>query len=243
MIALKSILLLFVLFLSSSLYAGKFSGELKLFPEGCQKTKARICKLKGLLTYSSSRNELVWQTDEWEDGNGESGTTDGASIPKWAQPIIGDQYDESYLKAAIIHDHYCYDENRVRPWRETHRMFYDALIDLGVNKVKAKIMYFAVYWKGPKWVELVPGQGCGDNCIKHAFPMIMPMYSVADNYEGDEFNKKLLEIQKTLADNPEMSIEQLEEIAQEVDPDNFFFEHGASYVVNDQNDPILFPTM
>ncbi len=35
--------------------------------------------------------------------------------------------------------------------------FYDALIDLGVNKIKAKAMYFAVYWERPRWQKTVFG--------------------------------------------------------------------------------------
>ena len=50
-------------------FAGDFSGNFELYPEGCQYTETRSCKLKGVLTYKSSRDGLVWQTDEWEEGN------------------------------------------------------------------------------------------------------------------------------------------------------------------------------
>ena len=221
--------------------AGTFSGELKLFPDGCQYTESRLCKLKGMLTYTSSRNEMVWQTDEWVDGNGKSGTTDGASIPKWAQPIIGDQYDESYLKAAIVHDHYCYKENHVRSWRDTHRMFYDALLDLGVGNIKAKVMYFAVYWKGPKWVELVPGEHCGDNCIKQNVPSGMRWEG--GSYGGDGFNEQLERIKREVQSDPGLTIEELETAAQKLDPDNFFYQHQHTFTPSGPEDRRAFPAM
>lgn len=221
--------------------SGTFSGELTLFPEGCEHTKSRLCKLDGTLTYTSSRNGMVWQTDEWVDGNDKSGTTDGASIPTWAQPIIGDQYDESYLKAAIVHDHYCYDENQVRSWRDTHLMFYDALLDLGVDKIKAKVMYFAVYWKGPKWVKVVPGEYCGNNCIKQKLPSAMRWEG--DRYGGGNFDEQLDKIQRELEKNPELTIEELEATAQQLDPGNFFYQYESVYRPSGPNDPLAFPTM
>jgi hypothetical protein len=194
--------------ISFPVISGTFTGELKLFPDGCQNTEDRKCKLEGMLTYTSSRNGLVWQTDEWEEGNEQSGTTDGASIPDWAQPIIGKPYDESYLKAAIVHDHYCYKENQVRTWEDTHLMFYDALIDLGVSKLKAKVMYFAVYWRGPEWGKLVPGEDCGFNCIKMANSFL-----IQDNYTGEEFTKQLAAVQKMVTEDPEFSLDELKELA------------------------------
>lgn len=240
---MKSIAILIVLSMSIQInaLAGEFTGELKLFPEGCQHTNKRICKLKGLLTYKSSENNLVWQTDEWQDGNGESGTTDGASIPGWAQPIIGDPYDPSYLKAAIVHDHYCYEENHVRSWRETHRMFYDALVDLGVDIRKAKIMYFAVYLGGPRWVKLVPGENCGDNCIKNVLPS-------GERWEGDRFGSQKFKdalgaFQTIINNNPNITLDEIESFAKRTEPDSFFFKYGDSYVPQGPTDPNAFPAM
>jgi len=53
----------------------------------------------------------------------------------------------------------------VRGWRATHRVFYDALRALGVTASKAKLMYYAVYLGGPKWIEIIPGDPCGPNCV------------------------------------------------------------------------------
>ncbi len=182
-----------------------------LYPEGCQKSNARKCKLGAELTYNSSRDGLVWQTDKWQDEEKESGTTDGASIPEWAQPIIGDPYDELYLKAAIVHDHYCYKENHVRTWVATHLMFYDALIDLGVNEIKAKTMYFAVFLFGPHWITLVPGENCGENCIKY----YMQNYDrfEDDQYRDPENTKEIYRMQEMLENNPEMTLNEIEKYA------------------------------
>ncbi len=73
---------MFLLTFSNAAMGGEFLGNLVLYPEGCQQTDARICKLGEELTYKSSRDGLVWQTDAWKDKNGEFGTTDGASIPE-----------------------------------------------------------------------------------------------------------------------------------------------------------------
>jgi hypothetical protein len=90
-----------------------------------------------------------------------------ATIPSWARPFVGGPFDPSYIKAAVIHDHYC--DRHVRPWRSTHRAFYDALIALGLDTAKAKVMYYAVYLGGPKWVKLIPGKPCGSGiaCINN----------------------------------------------------------------------------
>ena len=157
----------FFLLVALDASSAPIAGKLDLYPKGCQSSDTGICKLGSELTYTSSRNRLVWKTNAWSSDEAQSGTTDGASIPRWAQPIIGRPYKGAYLKAAIIHDHYCFKENHVRTWRDTHRMFYDAMRDSGVNAAKAKVMYFAVYFAGPKWVRLVEGERCGRNCIQN----------------------------------------------------------------------------
>lgn len=74
--------------------------------------------------------------------------TDGASIPRvfwtYAAPFEGPQRD-----AAVIHDHFC--DIRTRPWRDTHRVFYDAMRAAGVDATTAKVLYSAVYYFGPRW--------------------------------------------------------------------------------------------
>ena len=222
---------------SSVAFGGEFIGNLILLPDGCQQTDARICKLGAELTYKSSRDGLVWQTDTWKDEYVESGTTDGASIPKWAQAIIGDPYDKSYLKAAIIHDHYCYKENHVRTWEQTHLMFYDALVDLKVNIVKAKTMYFAVYLAGPHWIKIVPGENCGHNCVKSFFPTGERWEG--DEYANNEFQKEIKKMKLSLENDVNISIEEIEDRANKIKLNNFFFENSGIYKVKSKNDPNL----
>jgi hypothetical protein len=78
---------------------------------------------------------------------------DGASIPRIFWPIVGGPFEGKYRDASIIHDWYC--DRRTRTWQATHRVFYDAMIASGVADSKAKVMYFAVRWRGPRWEERV----------------------------------------------------------------------------------------
>lgn len=77
--------------------------------------------------------------------------TDGASIPRLLWSVIGDPYGGGYIKSAVIHDQAC--DDRDRTWQETHRVFFDAMIEEGVNPTKAYIMYAAVYNYGPRWIH------------------------------------------------------------------------------------------
>ena len=94
--------------------------------------------------------------------------TDGASIPSWAQPIIGGSWDKEFIKAAVIHDWYCIRTVRTR--QATHRMFYDALIESGVFRAKALTMYYAVVVGSHMWISLIEGRPCSgvENCIQKA---------------------------------------------------------------------------
>lgn len=224
----SGLLILMIVTLPSLTWSGSFIGDPILFPEGCQQIKdqkrnAQKCRIKGLLTYISDEGDR-WQIDEWKDGSVQSGLTDGASIPNWAEPLVGDRYDKSYLKAAIIHDHYCYKENRVRTWQQTHRMFYNALIDLKVNKVKAKAMYFAVYWKGPRWKTYAKGEQCiGPHrgpCTKSIITTVLTR-SIRARYDDKGFDETLLSIQKVIEKNPEITIEALEKKADRLGIDPF----------------------
>lgn len=83
--------------------------------------------------------------------------TDGASIPPVFVQVIGDPKSREFINAATIHDAYCGVGNedgtffQAAPWPKVHRMFYDALRVGGTPKIKAKIMYAAVYMGGPRW--------------------------------------------------------------------------------------------
>ena len=74
---------------------------------------------------------------------------DGASIPKLFKLVIGGSFQSSYLPAAVLHDVYCGTKSRSQ--HDTSRMFREALITNGVNRIKAYAMWFAVYRFGPQW--------------------------------------------------------------------------------------------
>ena len=100
-----------------------------------------------------------WQTNK-------ETKTDGASIPPLLRPFVGSPWEDGYIRAAVIHDWYC--DRHVRTWKETHRVFYDAMLASGLQKPKAKLLFYAVYAFGPCWGYLVPGQSCaaGNDCIQ-----------------------------------------------------------------------------
>ena len=75
--------------------------------------------------------------------------TDGASIPKLLWSFAGGPFSGRYRKAAIPHDVFC--DNRVRPWEDTHQMFWHAMLCAGVGEHNAALMYRAVYNHGPRW--------------------------------------------------------------------------------------------
>lgn len=76
---------------------------------------------------------------------------DGASIPKFFWNKIGSPFVGNFRRASVVHDYYCDIEKK--PWEEVHRMFYEASLEGGVSKLKAKLMYAAVYYRGPRWAE------------------------------------------------------------------------------------------
>lgn len=74
---------------------------------------------------------------------------DGASIPVWAWPLIGSPFTGKYRRAAVIHDTLC--AAKERPWRDAHRVMYEACRALGVGKFRAWLMYRALLIGGSKW--------------------------------------------------------------------------------------------
>jgi hypothetical protein len=83
----------------------------------------------------------------WEAAAG--AVIDGASIPPAFWSVIGSPFAGEFRNASVVHDVAC--EERNRPWRAVHRMFYEACRLGGVGAVKAKTMYYAVFHFGPRW--------------------------------------------------------------------------------------------
>jgi len=93
----------------------------------------------------------------------------GASIPRPFWSVIGGPFEGRFRNASVVHDVACVE--RSRPWRQVHRMFYEACRCGRVNVVKAKTMYYAVYHFGPRWRlvaierETTVHVTCDDSCV------------------------------------------------------------------------------
>src|SRR6266478_1141626 len=133
-----------------------FIGQLKLITNSSDPTGKTKILADDLFFVDADK--FVWKA-------GKDDVTDGASIPDLFKPIIGDSFEPDFLPAAVIHDHYTKRAHRVRSWQDTARVFYQAMLVKGVDVVKAKTMYFAVYAFGPHWGVLAKGVPCGKNCI------------------------------------------------------------------------------
>jgi hypothetical protein len=73
----------------------------------------------------------------------------GASIPQFAWSIIGGPFEGKYRDASVIHDVAC--RKKEAPWQDAHEAFYTAMLASGVDTLRAKVMYAAVYHFGPRW--------------------------------------------------------------------------------------------
>jgi len=117
-----------------------FTGKIEFIDPTCPQKPQQFCKLKNIHTFTEPDGALAWETDAWNSANAkgiQSGTTNGADIPKAAQIFVGKPFDPGIIQAAIIHDHYTFAENRVRNWAATHRMYLEILLDQGVNPIVA----------------------------------------------------------------------------------------------------------
>jgi hypothetical protein len=226
---MKRFLLSIFLVISSNGVLAQFSGDLVLEPAGCVVT--RECHIKNALHFVGADGL------EWEAMAGLE--TDGATIPSWAQPFIGSPYDESYIKAAVVHDHYC--DRNVRSWRETHRAFYYMLRSLNVPELKSKIMYYAVFIGGPKWIDLIPGNDCGNNCINkfNQLAASEKVISQPESYSSiDDLDERLQSLEQTLMQD-NLSLEEIEDLAISESPDNFYFNNGGTYLYDPAQGPPL----
>ena len=153
-----------------------------------------------------------WQTNKGAE-------TDGASIPPLLQPFVGTSWEEGYIRAAVIHDWYC--DRHVRSWKETHRVFYDAMVASGLKKAKAKLLFYAVYAFGPRWGYIAPGTKCeaGTNCIQTTGSVWVQMPSQYNDITGSQELKAMeATIDLTEGSNDGLSLDQLMAIADRSHP-------------------------
>lgn len=111
------------------------------------------------------RNMELMQPFSFVDPNGKlwavpSGTiVDGASIPAAFWSFIGGPFEDKYREASVIHDHFC--DQKTDTWENVHLVFYQGMQAKGVDAIKSKLMYAAVYNFGPRWVEVQKGETAG----------------------------------------------------------------------------------
>jgi uncharacterized protein DUF1353 len=129
--------------------------------------------------------------------------TDGATVPRLALWITDGRFQKEFLKAAIIHDAHCQKFNadrcpeqyRKKPWKDVHRMFYEACVAGKTSALKTKLMFAAVWWGGPRWddpdsdLQIVPDDmlgvgylGC-KKWIEDNNPTLQSIESWMDNRE------------------------------------------------------------
>lgn len=225
-----------------------FTGDLAFNPEGCE--ASRKCFLVNDLKFVDPFG-VAWLASKHDPNAAAdvmSGTTDGATIPEWAQPLVGLPFDPSYIRAAVIHDHYTYKENRVRSWWTTQRVFYDMLQSLSVPQDKAQIMYLGVLLGSAKWIQLVPGDTCGDNCVNDlagiSANVRMADQSVLrewdETYDTSQFDgamkRGLAELERH---GEQMTLGDINELAAFLMPDHPIFTNGDQYRPQGAQDPMV----
>jgi hypothetical protein len=217
---------------------GRFTTPLRLGPRGCERNGR--CTLVSDLNFYDRRQGLEWSAAA-------RGETDGASIPKVFRPFIGSPFDPVYLRAAVLHDHYCKEERRVRNFLQTHRVFYNAMMAIGVEKSKALTMYYAVLVGGPKWFKLVPGEVCGSVCVRDAQLESLGIRYLDDGYvvgkpaqyDDPEIRRKMKEGAEFIrARGTDISLEELDRKAQAASPDDPFLQNLGKEKIS-KNDLLL----
>lgn len=232
-------LIAFALIASAQPASAQFVGTLAFTPSGCEQTG--LCKLVYDFGFIDS-NGVGWQASAGD-------VTDGASIPDWARPFIGQPFDAPFIRAAVIHDHYC--DRHVRTWRDTHRVLYEGLVAGGTPSLKAKVMYYAVLIGGPKWISLIKGEPCsvGQICVRDALaPTQIPDTTIVAGESGERFAVRaarydrpdmaaeLDAVQQFLqAKGDQVTLDDLIARAKERNPDDMFFKLGDAIRFEDSS--------
>ena len=215
-----------ILVVNSTHAQAQFTGELSLLPAGCE--QAGQCKLKNNIVFIDDAG-LVWQAAAGL-------ITDGASIPGVFQPFVGTPFEPSFIRAAVVHDHYC--DRHVRPWRSTHRVFYEGLVAQGVPMANAKVMYLAVVLGGPKWIQLIAGKNCGKNCINQIKTSSgMPGFIARKaDYTAPDLQPELQRLAHDLKANPDaLTLADIDARAKLLRPNDYYFVKGSQLVVDEPN--------
>ena len=220
----------------------EFVGDIVLAPAGCQ--ASGLCRLVEDFGYIDPA-KVGWQA--------KAGLmTDGASIPSWAQPFIGSPWENAFIKAAVLHDHYCV--RTVRERTQTHRMFYYALVESGVSKAKASVMYYAVLVGSHMWTKPMKGKTCQGvpNCIQNVSSGLptAPNASLKTNEVGelvlywaprfDDPNvlEDIRQASALIETDPTMSLEAVEALALRRHPNDVFLRNGDTIIYTPSPSPL-----
>ena len=95
---------------------------------------------------------FIYRGKEWTVPVGY--TYDGASIPTltgltWV--LTYSKFDPAVLRAALVHDYFCDERPLNVSSLEAALLFHSMLVIDGANRTKARMMFQAVKWFGPKW--------------------------------------------------------------------------------------------
>lgn len=129
---------------------------------------------------------------------------DGASIPRAFWSLIGGPFEGPYRSASVVHDYYC--DVQSRSWRDTHRVFFEAMRCSGVSEVRAKTMYYAVYRFGPRWTT-------GPAAVAEAFDATGGPVSVATPLPVEPFDSASFEADASRINEQDLDIAAIEALA------------------------------
>ncbi|HUD33476.1 MAG TPA: DUF1353 domain-containing protein, partial [Variovorax sp.] len=129
---------------------------------------------------------------------------DGASIPQAFWSLIGGPFSGPYRDASIVHDYYC--DVREHPWRDTHRMFHEAMRCSGVGTARAKVMFYAVYRFGPRWTM-------GPSAMAEGFDLTEAPASVPMPLPVEAFNAASFEADASLIRAENLDLADIEALA------------------------------
>lgn len=136
-ILLQLVLLIYSLNLLATDYYGEFKGDL-ILNDGASSEETQLV------------NDFTFIDPQGYEWKAEEGLLiDGTSIPRHFWTILGPPFRDAYRKASVVHGAAC--ARKDEPWENVHLMFYYAMKAEGVDSIKAKVMYAAVYLFGPRW--------------------------------------------------------------------------------------------
>ena len=232
--------------------SSRIQGVVALSPMGCRTTLTRICRLGEELRFQvPTPNGRTWASKPFVVPASQDGTTDGATIPRAVWSLIGLPYHPLFVRPAILHDHYTYEENLVRPWRDTHRMFFYALREEGVDPIIAQVMFYAVYTLGGQWTEISPGDDCGPDCAQVTGPVARELLYYPPTLDTPDAAREIAAVYEALRTQPQSErrtlapssnaalLAQIEDIAEARNPANIpFMRRGIATLSTDQNSRI-----